>query len=61
MLFANIAHWKYKINVYDIAEIINRKRTTILYYLKKYDTEYKYNKEFRAFADKVNSTVCAPD
>ncbi|MCL2596847.1 MAG: hypothetical protein FWD66_04140 [Paludibacter sp.] len=46
-----------KINVYDIAEIINRKRTTILYYQKKYHTEYKYNKGFRAFADKVNDQI----
>lgn len=36
-----------------IAEEINHDQSTICYYLRNYDTEYKYNREFRAAAEKV--------
>lgn len=36
-----------------IAEETNHDKSTIDYYLRNYDTEYKYNQEFRAAAEKV--------
>ena len=36
-----------------IAEETNHDKSTISYYLRNYDTEYKYNREFRAAAEKV--------
>ena len=36
-----------------IAEETNHDQSTICYYLRNYDTEYKYNREFRAAAEKV--------
>ena len=38
---------------YRIAEETNHDKSTISYYLRNYDTEYKYNREFRAAAEKV--------
>lgn len=37
----------------EIAEETKHDASTIHYYLRKYDSEYKYNKEFRAAAEKV--------
>lgn len=34
-----------------IGDILNRNHATIIHYLKMYDAEYKYNKEFRNFAN----------
>lgn len=39
--------------LYDIAFILNRDRTTISYYLKKYDDEYRFNEDFRNLADEI--------
>ncbi|MDR1652510.1 MAG: hypothetical protein LBS01_02440 [Prevotellaceae bacterium] len=60
MIFSNIAIWQLKYGIRDVASFINRKRTTVSDYLKKYDDEYKYNKEFRAFADKVIAKMKNP-
>lgn len=38
---------------HHIAEETNHDKSTISYYLRNYDTEYKYNREFRAAAEKV--------
>ena len=35
----------------DIGRLLRRNHTSIIYYLKMYDAEYKYNKEFRNFAN----------
>lgn len=40
-----------------ITAFINRRRTTILRYLKNYKYEYRYNLEFRELADKVNQKL----
>lgn len=37
----------------DIGFILNRDRTTISYYLKKYDDEYRFNEDFRNLADEI--------
>lgn len=37
----------------DIARVFKIHKSAICRYLKKYDDEYEYNKEFRNFADKV--------
>lgn len=37
----------------QIAKFLKIHITAISHYLKKYDDEYEYNKEFRNFADKV--------
>ena len=37
----------------DIASFFKIHKSAICRYLKKYDDEYEYNKEFRNFADKV--------
>jgi hypothetical protein len=38
-------------------EYLNRHRTTKYYYLQQYDNEYKYNREFRAIADKISNRI----
>lgn len=37
----------------DIGYILNRDYSTIIYYIKKYDDEYRYNEEFRKLADEI--------
>lgn len=37
----------------EIAEETRHDESTIHYYLRRYDSEYKYNREFRAAAEKV--------
>jgi hypothetical protein len=44
----------------DIAfRYIQRDRTTILHYLKKYPDELKFNPKFREIAEKVNQKLCS--
>lgn len=40
-----------------ITRYIPRDYTSILHYLRKYDSEYTYNKDFRAMADNVNGKL----
>ena len=37
----------------DIGYMLNRDHSTIMYYIKKYDDEYRYNEEFRKLADEI--------
>jgi len=37
----------------DIAKIVNRDRTTVNYYIGKYEAEYEANRIFRELADKI--------
>lgn len=46
-------------NTQSIAEETNHDPSTISYYLRRYDSEYKYNREFRAAAEKV-ATLLSP-
>ena len=39
---------------FEIGAVMNRERSTVSYYLRKYDEEYKYNPEFRELADWFN-------
>ena len=41
----------------EIANLINRDRTTVLHLLKVYKDEIKYNPYFRAMAEKVNKKL----
>ncbi|MDL2297291.1 hypothetical protein LJC68_06785 [Bacteroidales bacterium OttesenSCG-928-B11] len=45
----------------DIAQIMNKKHTTIKYQLKKYADEYKYNPEFKRIAQKVEAILYDSD
>ena len=38
----------------EIGKVLNKGRSTVPYYLQKYDEEYKYNTEFRELADWFN-------
>lgn len=40
-----------------IGDILNRDHATIIHYLKIYDAEYKYNKEFRNFANAMKEVT----
>lgn len=37
----------------DIAYMLNRDQTTVVYYIKKYNDEYRHNYDFRNLADKI--------
>lgn len=37
----------------DIGFVLNRDHSTISYYLKKYDDEYRFNEDFRNLADEI--------
>ena len=37
----------------DIGYMLNRDHSTIIYYLKKYDDEYRLNEDFRNLADEI--------
>lgn len=39
--------------VSDIGRVLNRDHSTISYYLKKYDDEYRLNEDFRNLADEI--------
>lgn len=41
-------------NQEEIGAVMNRDRSTISYYLRKYDEEYRFNPEFRELADWFN-------
>lgn len=43
------------IKVNDIANAMNRDHSTIIPQVQKYESEYKYNSEFREYADKVEN------
>ena len=40
----------FRLPLKKISDILGCNHTTIIYYLKMYDSEYKYNQEFRNFA-----------
>jgi hypothetical protein len=52
-IFANHLRLQRK-NQEEIGAEMNRDRSTISYYLRKYDEEYEFNPEFREFADWFN-------
>lgn len=53
MLFS-VQYQKAGFDTRRVLKYIPRDYTSILHYLRKYDSEYQYNKEFRDMADKVN-------
>ena len=44
-------------SITNIATEMKHDHSTILYYLKKYSEDYKYNKKFREVADEVNNKL----
>lgn len=55
-----IAHFlrKYtKLSTTEIGKLINRDHATILYYLKAYDSEFRFNKDFRNFAERIKEDL----
>ncbi|KAA6303163.1 MAG: Chromosomal replication initiator protein DnaA [Candidatus Ordinivivax streblomastigis] len=45
------------IKITDLAVELNKNHSTIIYYLKKYQEEYKTNKQFRIISDKVEEII----
>lgn len=43
--------------VADIANFIDRDRTTVLYYLRKFDSEFRYNRTFSAIVKDVQKKI----
>lgn len=45
------------ISLVEIGRILNRHHSSIIFYIKMYDTEYKYNQEFRNFANAMKEVA----
>ena len=41
----------------EIGRLINRDHSTIVHYLKTYDSEFRFNKEFRNFAKSIKEEL----
>ena len=41
----------------EIGRLINRDHSTIVYYLKVYDSEFRFNEEFRNFAERIKEVL----
>ena len=41
----------------EIGRLINRDHSTIIHYLKTYDSEFRFNKEFRNFAESIKEEL----
>jgi hypothetical protein len=57
MLFARYCFTVQNIPVLDIAGILNRDRATLIYALKKYNDDVKYNPKFRELVDKIKKIL----
>ena len=40
-----------------IGRLINRDHSTIIHYLKAYDSEFRFNKDFRNFAERIKEDL----
>lgn len=41
----------------EIGTLINRDHATIIHYLKAYDSEFRFNKDFRNFAERIKDEL----
>lgn len=41
----------------EIGKLINRDHSTIIHYLKAYDSEFRFNKDFRNFAKRIEDDL----
>ena len=41
----------------EIGNLINRDHATIFHYLKAYDSEFRFNKDFRNFAERIKEDL----
>lgn len=48
---------KLKLSLYAIANLVNRDHSSIVHYLKQYVIDYKYDREFREWADRINEIL----
>lgn len=46
-----------KLSTTEIGNLINRDHTTIIHYLKAYDSEFRFNKDFRNFAERIKEDL----
>lgn len=52
MIFAQFYH-SLGLSLHSIGDKINKSHSTIVYYLKKFDIECEYNKDFRNLVNKI--------
>lgn len=55
MMIARFLRKNTSLTITEIGNILHKQHTSILYYLRLYDTEYNLNKEFHTIAEKVKS------
>lgn len=55
VIYSNIRHLE--VSEYVVAKEINKHRTTVLYYFKKYEDFFNYVPEFREFVKKIKSEL----
>lgn len=46
-----------KLSTTEIGNLINRDHTTIIHYLKACDSEFRFNKDFRNFAERIKEDL----
>lgn len=46
-----------KLSTTEIGRLINRDHSTIVHYLKAYESEFRFNKEFRNFAKSIKEEL----
>lgn len=46
-----------KLSTTEIGNLINRDHATIIHYLKAYDSEFRFNKDFRNFAERIKEDL----
>ena len=46
-----------KLSTTEIGNLINRNHATIIHYLKAYDSEFRFNKDFRNFAESIKEVL----
>ena len=46
-----------KLSTTEIGNLINRDHSTIVHYLKAYDSEFRFNEEFRNFAERIKEDL----
>jgi hypothetical protein len=56
MIYAHFAH-KCGVTISDVAAEMRHNRSTVIYYLKKFDDESRYNPEFYSFAKQVENII----
>lgn len=53
IIIAKYLHDHYPTSTVEIGKVLKKHHTTILHYMKLYDSEYEYNSDFRELAESV--------